>query len=128
MSAHADDIGCDAGECAARLVDGQAVARATAALPPQDAQDRLAALFAALADPTRARLLHALATEDLCVCDLAEIAGVSQSAVSHQLRNLRDLRLVAWTRDGKRAVYRLADAHVGDLLAIGLAHAAEGDG
>jgi DNA-binding transcriptional ArsR family regulator len=125
MSEHSDEIGRDSGECDARVVDAVAVGRAVATLPPQHEQDRLAALFAALADPTRARLLLALAGEALCVCDLAEIAGVSQSAVSHQLRTLRDLRLVAWTRDGKRAVYRLADDHVRDLLEIGLIHAAE---
>lgn len=96
-----------------------------AGLPSQEEQERLAALFTALGDPTRARLLLALADEEMCVCDLAEIAGVSQSAVSHQLRTFRELRLVAWTRDGKRAVYRLADDHVRDLLAIGLAHASE---
>jgi ArsR family transcriptional regulator, lead/cadmium/zinc/bismuth-responsive transcriptional repressor len=125
MSRHADETPHDGGECGARIVDAAAVARATGALPTQHEQDRLAALFASLADPTRSRLLLALANEELCVCDLSEIAGVSQSAVSHQLRTLRDLRLVAWTREGKRAVYRLADDHIRDLLAIGLAHAAE---
>jgi DNA-binding transcriptional ArsR family regulator len=127
MSERSYDIGSEPGECGARAVDEDAVLRATDALPDRRAQERLADLFGALADPTRARMLLALAAEDLCVCDLSEIAGVSQSAVSHQLRVLRDLRLVAWTRDGKRAVYRLADAHVRDLLVIGLAHAAEGE-
>jgi ArsR family transcriptional regulator, lead/cadmium/zinc/bismuth-responsive transcriptional repressor len=113
------------GDCGTHIVDTPAVARAMAALPSCDARCRLAELFTALADPTRARMLLALASGELCVCDLAGIAGVSQSAVSHQLRMLRDLRLVAWTRDGKRAVYRLADDHVRDLLAIGLVHALE---
>jgi ArsR family transcriptional regulator len=127
MSDHSYDIEHEHGECTARIVDAAAVLRARSALPEPQAQVRLADLFGALADPTRARMLLALAAEELCVCDLAEIAGVSQSAVSHQLRALRDLRLVAWTRDGKRAVYRLADGHVRDLLRIGLAHAAEGE-
>jgi DNA-binding transcriptional ArsR family regulator len=125
MSNHSHELECDSGECATRIVDTAAVARAIGSLPADEAQERLVGVFAALADPTRARLLLALASGELCVCDLAEIAGVSQSAVSHQLRMLRDLHLVAWTRDGKRAVYRLADDHVRDLLAIGLAHASE---
>ena len=114
------------GQCAARIVDVPAVKLVAAALPDEAARGRLADVFRALGDPTRVRLLLSLSRESLCVCDLSEIAGVSESAVSHQLRTLRDLRLVAWERDGKRAVYRLADDNVRDLLAIGLAHAEEG--
>jgi len=114
-----------AGECAARIVDAGAVGRVTSALPGADPQGRLTDIFRALADPTRVRMLLALSREPLCVCDLSEVAGVSESAVSHQLRMLRDLRLVTWERDGKRAVYRLADDHVRDLLVLGLAHAEE---
>ena len=117
----------DTGECEARIVDAAAVSRVVGSLPSEQAQERLAGVFGALGDQTRARILLALAREEMCVCDLAEVAGVSESAVSHQLHLLRDLRLVAWTRDGKRAVYRLADDHVRDLLGIGLAHANEGD-
>lgn len=126
MSNHSDERAAESGECAVRIVDTRAVARATAALPGASAQSRVADIFRALADPTRMRLLLALSDEALCVCDLAEVVGVSESGVSHQLRTLRDLRLVAWERDGKRAVYRLADDHVRDLLAIGIAHAEEG--
>jgi DNA-binding transcriptional ArsR family regulator len=71
------------------------------------------------------RILEALGFEHLCVCDLAEVCGISQSGVSHQLRLLRDLGLVAYERDGNRAVYRLADDHVLVLLAQGLEHADE---
>ena len=116
-----------AATCEARIVDPDSVARALEALPSDVGQERLCGIFAALGDVTRARILLALAHGDLCVCDLAEVAAVSESAVSHQLRLLRDLRLVAWTREGKRAVYRLADDHVRALLAIGLAHAEEED-
>ena len=116
----------DRGECAARIVDAGAVSRVSNALPTAAAQSRVADIFRALADPTRMRLLLALSEDALCVCDLAEIVDVSESGVSHQLRTLRDLHLVAFERDGKRAVYRLADEHVRDLLAIGLAHAEEG--
>jgi DNA-binding transcriptional ArsR family regulator len=115
-------------ECSARIVDPEAVVRAMASLPSAASSDRLVGIFAALADPTRARIVLALASGPLCVCDLTEVAGVTQSAVSHQLRMLRDLDLVAWERDGKRAVYRLADDHVRVLLRIGLEHSLESGG
>jgi len=126
MSKHSDEITQGCGECVARIVDARAVDRATKAMPVGSAQSRVSDIFRALSDPTRMRLLLALSDEELCVCDLAEVVGVSESGVSHQLRTLRDLRLVTWERDGKRAVYRLADDHVRDLLAIGFAHAEEG--
>jgi ArsR family transcriptional regulator len=90
--------------------------------------ERTAAIFSALADPTRMRILDALGVEELCVCDLAELCGISQSGVSHQLRLLRERGLVAYRRDGNRAVYRLADEHVSVLLSQGFEHADEGMG
>ena len=114
-------------ECTTHEVDVSAVSRVSSALPTPARAARVTAIFSALADPTRFRILNALALEELCVCDLAEIAGVSQSGASHQLRLLRDCGLVAFRRDANRAVYRLADDHVRTLLAQGLAHADEGD-
>lgn len=111
--------------CEATIVDTGAVARASEALSSSAERKSACDIHGAIADPTRHLLLEALAVEPLCVCDLAELAGVSNSAVSHQLRVLRDLDLVAYHRDGKRAVYRLADDHVRSLLATGLDHAAE---
>lgn len=102
-----------------------AVARATDALPARHDRDALVDIFAALADPTRASIVLALASGPLCVCDIADVAGVTQSAASHQLRVLRLLDLVAFERQGKRAVYRLADDHVRQLLDVGLSHARE---
>ena len=127
MNKRSDVIIVPPGECQARIVDAAAVSAALRSLPSDAAQARLAGLFAALGDTTRARILLALTGGELCVCDLSEVAGVSESAVSHQLRLLRDLHLVSWERDGKRAVYRLADDHVRDLIAIGLLHAEEGE-
>ena len=82
-------------------------------------------IFSAMGDRTRLGLLAALARGERCVAELASDSGVSQSAVSHQLRLLRDRGLVACSRDGNRAIYRLADDHVRTLLAQGLAHAEE---
>ncbi|HET6350719.1 MAG TPA: metalloregulator ArsR/SmtB family transcription factor [Coriobacteriia bacterium] len=112
--------------CAVDVVDADAVSRVAAAIAPQPLVERTAALFAALADPTRFRILDALSREELCVCDLAAIARISQSGVSHQLRLLRDRGLVTYRRDGNRAVYRLSDEHVRDLIRIGVEHASEG--
>ena len=115
----------DPASCTRLSVDGQAVHRAGAACADAELLRKTAALFSAMGDPTRLRLLEALAVEELCVCDLAELSSVSQSGVSHQLRLLRQLGLVAFRRDGNRAVYRLADEHVRSLLAQGFEHAAE---
>lgn len=95
--------------------------RLAAAPPP----DRVAALFAILGDPTRTRLLTALAAGELCVCDLAAATGVNRTTVSHQLRVLREHRLVRRRREGKVVYYALDDDHVRALLAMGAAHAAE---
>lgn len=111
--------------CDVDIVDTAAVARAARALPTDARVKAIADIFSALGDPTRLRILIALSNDELCVCDLAAVTGVSQSGVSHQLRVLRDLDLVAFERVGKRAVYRLADSHVGMLLSQGADHAEE---
>jgi ArsR family transcriptional regulator len=87
---------------------------------------RLAETFKALSDPTRVRIVSLLADAELCVCDLAAALGMSQSAVSHQLRTLRDLRLVRWRRAGRQVFYTLDDEHVADLFRRGLEHVAHG--
>lgn len=76
----------------------------------------LADLFKALADPTRIRIIAALYRSELCVHDLAELLQMSQSSISHQLRLLRSMHLVAYRKDGRHAFYRLVDDHVRDLF------------
>ena len=85
----------------------------------------LSDLFKALADPTRVKILRALSFAELCVCDIAAIVNISQSAVSHQLRYLRMSRLVRFRKDGKMAYYSLDDDHVRKLIDQGLEHARE---
>ena len=87
--------------------------------------DRLAAVFKALGDPSRLRLMLALRGGEMCVCDLAAFLGVSESAVSHQLRRLRDLGLVRNRRAGQCLYYSLADHHVDELLGLSLDHLRE---
>lgn len=82
-------------------------------------------IFDALSDYTRFRILAALCEGDRGVSDLQELCQVSQSAISHQLRMLRDRGLVTARREGQRVIYRLADEHVALLISVGLSHAAE---
>jgi ArsR family transcriptional regulator len=84
--------------------------------------ERLAKVFHAIADPTRIRILSALAEAELCVSDLAAALGMSISAISHQLRLLRELRVVRKRREGKHVYYALDDDHVRDLFERGLEH------
>jgi ArsR family transcriptional regulator, lead/cadmium/zinc/bismuth-responsive transcriptional repressor len=84
----------------------------------------LAGMFKALSDPTRVRIVSLLAGEELSVCRLADALGMSQSAVSHQLRTLRDMRLVRTRRTGRLIYYTLDDDHVADLFQRGLEHVA----
>jgi DNA-binding transcriptional ArsR family regulator len=81
--------------------------------------------FAVLADPTRLRLISLLCRRELCVCDLAEHLGVSESAVSHQLRALRGARLVRYRKEGRQVFYRLHDHHVVALYQAVRDHLAE---
>jgi DNA-binding transcriptional ArsR family regulator len=95
-------------------------------LPPASAE-RVAATFSILADTTRARILHALSlAEELCVCDMSFLLGVSQSALSHQLKLLRENRVVARRKAGRIAYYHLADTHVRHIFLDGARHALEG--
>jgi ArsR family transcriptional regulator, lead/cadmium/zinc/bismuth-responsive transcriptional repressor len=84
---------------------------------------QVAETFKALGDPTRVRLIHALLHEELCVSDLAALLGLTESAISHQLRLLRGLRVVRSRRDGKLIYYALDDEHVTRLFQLSLEHA-----
>lgn len=85
----------------------------------------LAETFQVLGDPTRVRIVHALSLSELCTSDLAALVGMSESAVSHQLRTLRQLHVVRSRRMGKLVYYSLADDHVRRLFEQGLEHALE---
>jgi ArsR family transcriptional regulator len=85
----------------------------------------LADTFRILGDPTRIRIVDALAEGELCVCDIAEHVGISESAVSHQLRLMRGMRIVRGRREGRCVYYTLDDQHVLDLFQQGLRHVSE---
>ncbi len=111
--------------CEVRCMHPGAVEAARAALPHDGCVDRATAFLKLVGDPTRLRLLSALKTRELCVCDLAAVVGLSESAVSHQLRLLRAGRVVAFRKQGRVAYYRLLDHHVTALIEGALDHAAE---
>jgi DNA-binding transcriptional ArsR family regulator len=95
------------------------------AIPDGDAQ-RVADAFKLLADTTRVKMLHALSKRELCVCDLAAVVNMGQSAVSHQLRLLRNARLVKYRKEGKMACYSLDDGHIELLLSQCIEHIKHG--
>ncbi|NNL77012.1 MAG: winged helix-turn-helix transcriptional regulator [Desulfobacterales bacterium] len=87
--------------------------------------ERLSLTFRVLGDPNRLKIVMALKNVEMCVCDLAAFTGVSDSAVSHQLRRLKDLALVKSRREGQIIYYSLDDEHVTDILNLGLEHIRE---
>ena len=87
--------------------------------------DHLSLIFKAIADPTRLKIAMVLLQGEMCVCDLAAFLGISDSAVSHQIRRLKDLSLVKNRREGQVLYYSLDDQHVSDLLKVGLDHVRE---
>ena len=94
-------------------------------VPEKETLDAIAELFKGFADPTRVHILSLLAQEELCVTDISEKVALSQSAISHQLRILKQMQLIKFRRDGKNILYSLADDHVKTILQMGLEHVLE---
>ncbi len=93
--------------------------------PNDDILYRVADLFKVFGDATRIRILYTLSGGELCVCDIAEVLGMTQSAISHQLRVLKEKHLVKFRREGKTILYSLADSHVATILRQGFDHVME---
>lgn len=118
-----------ADQCSTRLVDPDRVAAVRAAAPGEDTVLALADVFALLGDPNRLQLMLALLEAgELCVCDLAAAAGMSESATSHALRLLRARDVVRFRRNGRMAYYALTDGHVRMLLDVALEHLRHANG
>ena len=113
------------GTCEVQYVDREKVARVLSLMKPERTFRDLAETFKILGDSTRIKLLFALSKDELCVCDLAHLLRVSTSAVSHQLRLLRNMKLVKFRKEGKMAYYSLDDAHIEPLFTEGLRHVEE---
>jgi DNA-binding transcriptional ArsR family regulator len=108
--------------CDARIIHQDRINMAKArAIDPADVV-QLARFFKAFGDPTRIKILHALDSGEMCVCDIAATLGITESATSHQLRHLRQLNLVSNRREGTVLYYRLDDEHIANLLQLALEH------
>ena len=111
--------------CEIEFVDEAKVLRAQKSMKSAGEVSALAETFKILGDQTRIKIAFALSREELCVCDIANLLGVSQSAVSHSLRTLRQMKLVKFRKEGKIAYYTLDDEHISSLLDIGFRHVEE---
>ena len=105
--------------------DTTKIKEVTDALPDEDTLDELEELFKIFGDSTRIKILYALHIKEMCVMDISLALGMSQSAISHQLRVLRQTRLIRSRRDGKNIYYSLADEHVHTIISMGLEHIEE---
>ena len=111
--------------CLVRVVHLDRVEKARQETISESELNRLSLTYKVLGDPNRLKIVMALRKVEMCVCDLAAFTGLSESAVSHQLRRLKDLALVKGRRDGQIIYYALDDEHVSGLLEVGLEHVRE---
>ena len=112
--------------CEEHVVHMDAVVLARSSMHGEEITSAASDFFKAFSDKTRLRILTALVTGELCVCDIAALLGMSQSAISHQLRFLKQARLVKSRKSGKTVYYALCDDHIQTILAQGIAHVQEG--
>ncbi len=111
--------------CGCDIIHEEVVERTAGKMLDESVYLDLASLFKLFGDGTRLRILHALEQEELCVCDIAALLGLTKSAVSHQLKALRLANLVKFRREAQTVYYSLADSHVKTLIDIGLEHLTE---
>ena len=111
--------------CEVPTVHNDLVSEVRAKLPEENSMQDLAELFKIFGDTTRCKILYALFESEMCVCAIAELLGMTQSAISHQLRILKDADLVGKRRDGKTIYYFLSDDHVRTIIAQGFEHLIE---
>jgi len=115
----------DIDKCDCNVIHKDIVNRVRKVLPDEEALLNLAELFKVFGDTTRVRIISALLHAEMCVCDIAALLGMTKSAISHQLRALRQTKLVKYRKDGKVVYYSLDDDHVATLFAQGLLHVCE---
>ena len=112
-------------QCELIHVHEDIVNQVNAAMPDEEILYDLAELFKIFGDSTRIKILYVLSEAEMCVCDIAQLLGLTQSAVSHQLRALKQSKLVKYRREGKTVFYSLADGHVKTILSQGMEHIEE---
>ena len=111
--------------CQAHYIDLKKVRYVKKRMQADGVVNNMALTFQVLGDPTRIKIIFALSQKELCVCDLAGLLGLSSSAISHQLRVLRNMRLVKYHKEGRIAYYSLDDDHIGRIFEEGLRHVEE---
>ena len=112
-------------KCDFNVVHGDIIERVTKNMPQEEMLYDLAELFKVFGDSTRIKIIWALFEEEMCVCDIACLLNMTQSAISHQLRVLKQARLVKPRREGKNVFYSLDDEHIGEILNQGMSHISE---
>jgi DNA-binding transcriptional ArsR family regulator len=115
----------DSDLCDCDVIHEAVVAEVRSKMPDEEVLMDLADLFKVFGDSTRVRILSALQHSEMCVCDIAALLGMTKSAISHQLRALRQTRLVKHRKDGKLVYYSFDDEHIGGIFAQGLSHVRE---
>lgn len=115
----------EAPHCEFLSVHEDIVNRVMQVMPADQQLLDLAEFFRIFGDSTRIRILYVLSQSEMCVCDIAGLLKMGQSAISHQLRVLKQMRLVKFRRDGKTVFYSLADGHIETILAQGMEHISE---
>lgn len=111
--------------CEITWIDKQKISNVKKKMKSETTIGRLSETFKVLSDKTRVKILFALLIQELCVCEIADLLETTKSAISHQLRILRNMRLVKYRKDGKMAFYSLDDNHITNLFAEGLKHIEE---
>ena len=111
--------------CNEIIIHEDVVASVRENLLPMEQRITMADFYKIMGDPTRISILNALSMEEMCVCDIAALLGMTQSAISHQLKTLRQARLVRYRRAGKVIYYTLDDDHVQQIIQLGLTHIKE---
>jgi len=111
--------------CQCNVIHEDVVNRVKSNMPEEEHLYDLAELFKVFGDTTRAKILYALFASEMCVCDIASLLNMTQSAISHQLRVLKQARLVKYKKEGKIVYYSLADEHVKQIFDQGLLHITE---
>jgi DNA-binding transcriptional ArsR family regulator len=111
--------------CQEKIIHSDKVKTAAASIPETSIIDSLVEIFKSLGDATRLKIVIALSACELCVCDLAAVCNISESAVSHHLKTLRMLKIVQFRKEGKIVYYRLDDGHVDSLIKRSIEHVSE---
>ncbi|MCI9104708.1 MAG: winged helix-turn-helix transcriptional regulator [Lachnospiraceae bacterium] len=115
----------EAGVCEFMHIHEEIVDKVEKVMPDEQQLLNLSEFFKVFGDSTRIKILYVLSQSEMCVCDIATLLQMGQSAISHQLRVLKQMRLVTFRREGKTVFYKLADAHIETILAQGMEHISE---